>query len=356
MTSIDVRGLTLSFGDTVVLDALDLTVPAGTVTAVLGRSGCGKTTLLRAIAGLIRPDSGEIRLGDTVVFDASTCAKPEQRGIGIVPQEGALFPHLDVAANVGFGLPGRGSERDARIAELLELVGMAGSQSLRPHELSGGMQQRIAVARALSRRPQVVLLDEPFSALDAGLRDSVRADVLAAVRADGATAMLVTHDQDEALSSADRVAVMRAGRIMQEGTPAQVYCEPVDLDTARFVGEALELPASVTGSTDGRVTLDSPLGTLAAHATGTATVGTRGALVIRPEQLALTDDTTSVPGSDLGAATVQQVRYHGHDVLVTAELGSGAQVTVRALGTHVPRPGDTQHVLLTTTPRFFATA
>jgi iron(III) transport system ATP-binding protein len=354
MTSIDVRGLTLSFGDKVVLDDLDLTVPAGTVTAVLGRSGCGKTTLLRAIAGLIRPDRGEIRLGDTVVFDGTSCAKPEARGIGIVPQEGALFPHLDVAANVGFGLPGRGSERDGRIAELLELVGMAGSQDLRPHELSGGMQQRIAVARALSRRPKVVLLDEPFSALDGGLRDAVRADVLAAVRADGATAMLVTHDQDEALSSADRVAVMRAGRIMQEGTPAEVYREPVDLDTARFVGEALELPASVTGTDGEHVTLDSPLGRLAAHAAGSTAPGAHGALVIRPEQLVLTDDPGALRGDDLGTATVTQVRYHGHDVLVTAAMPSGPVVTVRALGTHVPSPGDTQHVLLTTTPRFFA--
>jgi iron(III) transport system ATP-binding protein len=353
MTSIDVSGLTLSFADKVVLDALDLHVPGGTVTAVLGRSGCGKTTLLRAIAGLVRPDHGEIRLGDTVVADGSRSVAPEQRGIGIVPQEGALFPHLDVAANVGFGLPGRGAERSARITELLELVGMGGTEALRPHELSGGMQQRVAVARALSRRPQVVLLDEPFSALDAGLRDSVRADVLAAVRADGATAMLVTHDQDEALSSADRVAVMRAGRIVQEGSPEQIYREPVDLETARFVGEALELAAAVTLVDGDRVLVDSAVGAVSAFAGGAATTGSRGSLVIRPEQLSLAGEGV-VPGSDLGPATVQQVRYHGHDVLVTARLGSGAQVTVRALGNHVPRPGDTERVVLTTTPRFFA--
>ena len=185
MRSVEIRGVDLAYGDTPVITDLDLSVPSGAILAVLGRSGCGKTSLLRALAGLVGAQGGTIRIGATEVFGPQTWVKPEDRHIGLVPKEGALFPHLDVAANVGFGLTGSAEEKRARVGELLELVGMAGTESMRPFELSGGMQQRVAVARALSRRPQLVLLDEPFSALDAGLRDDVRADVLAAIRADG---------------------------------------------------------------------------------------------------------------------------------------------------------------------------
>lgn len=351
MRSVDVRGVSLSYGQTPVLVDLDLTVPSGAVLAVLGRSGCGKTSLLRALAGLVRPQAGSIHIGGTEVFGPHTWVKPEDRHIGLVPQEGALFPHLDVAANVGFGLAGSADEKRARVAELLELVGMAGTESMRPFELSGGMQQRVAVARALSRRPQLVLLDEPFSALDAGLRDDVRSDVLAAIRADGATALLVTHDQDEALSAADRVAIMAHGRIVQEGTPWEVYLRPVDLETARFVGEALEIPGVVTSGED--VTVDGPLGRLNARTPGSDPLpeGTAGTLVIRPEDLAVEHDASG-EAPHLARGTVTQVRYHGHDCLIGIALDAGPEVTVRTLGLTSLRAGQRCRIHVTRTPLF----
>ena len=327
MAAIEVKGLHVAYGDKAVLHGVDLVVEDAAVTAVLGPSGCGKTSLLRVVAGLLRPTAGRVSLGGAVVVDDGIWVRPERRRIGIVPQEGALFPHLDVAGNVGFGLPGSRREKSVRVAELLALVGMAGTGSLRPQELSGGMQQRVAVARALSRRPDVVLLDEPFSALDAGLRDEVRADVLAAIRADGAAALLVTHDQDEALSSADRVAVMRDGVVVQEGAPSDVYGSPVDLGVARFVGECVELP--LLADADG--SLRTALGAAAGPA------GSTGVAVLRPEELVLSE-----PGSGADGAPVRivSVRYHGHDCLLDVALPDGTAVPVRTLGSTPWRPGD----------------
>jgi len=341
MTAIEVKGLRVAYGDLVVLDGLDLVVPDSAVTAVLGPSGCGKTSLLRVVAGLLRPTAGRVSLGGRTVCDDGTWLRPEQRRIGVVPQEGALFPHLDVLGNVAFGLEGPKAQKAQRVAELLDLVGMAGTERLRPQELSGGMQQRVAVARALSRRPDVVLLDEPFSALDAGLRDDVRADVLAAIRADGAAAMLVTHDQDEALSSADRVAVMRDGVIVQEGTPAEVYGSPVDLGVARFVGECVELPVVTTDDGALRTALGAVAG---AH-------GGRVA-VLRPEELRFLLGSGAQDGA---AATVLSVRYHGHDCLLDVALDDGTTVPVRTLGAAGVRPGD-RGVLVSAVPaRLLAT-
>ncbi|MCA0329245.1 MAG: ABC transporter ATP-binding protein [Actinobacteria bacterium] len=327
MAAIEVKELHVAYGDKAVLHGVDLVVEDAAVTAVLGPSGCGKTSLLRVVAGLLRPTAGRVSLGGAVVVDDGIWVRPERRRIGIVPQEGALFPHLDVAGNVGFGLPGSRREKSVRVAELLALVGMAGTGSMRPQELSGGMQQRVAVARALSRRPDVVLLDEPFSALDAGLRDEVRADVLAAIRADGAAALLVTHDQDEALSSADRVAVMRDGVVVQEGAPSDVYGSPVDLGVARFVGECVELP--LLADADG--SLRTALGAAAGPG------GSTGVAVLRPEELVLSE-----PGSGADGAPVRivSVRYHGHDCLLDVVLPDGHVVAVRTLGSTPWRPGD----------------
>jgi iron(III) transport system ATP-binding protein len=333
MAAIEVKGLHVAYGDKAVLHGVDLVVEDAAVTAVLGPSGCGKTSLLRVVAGLLRPTAGRVSLGGAVVVDDGIWVRPERRRIGIVPQEGALFPHLDVAGNVGFGLPGSRREKSVRVAELLALVGMAGTGSMRPQELSGGMQQRVAVARALSRRPDVVLLDEPFSALDAGLRDEVRADVLAAIRADGAAALLVTHDQDEALSSADRVAVMRDGVIVQEGTPAEVYTQPVDLGVARFVGECVELPLHV-GDDGAMRTILGP----AAGSAGSVVSARSGVVaVLRPEELVLSEPAAGHEGA---AARVVSVRYHGHDCLLDVALPDGTAVPVRTLGSTPWRPGD----------------
>jgi ABC-type Fe3+/spermidine/putrescine transport system ATPase subunit len=207
MSEVTIRGLAVAFGSgserTEVLRDLDLDVIDGHLTAVVGASGCGKTTLLRTIAGFVAPDAGTVSIDGQVVAGRGVHVPPERRGVTLVPQEGALFPHLDVASNVAFGLTRR--QPRTRVAELLELVGLAGMETRRPHELSGGQQQRVALARALAPEPRLVLLDEPFSALDAGLRESVRAEVRRVLRRAGTTALLVTHDQDEALSVADSV-------------------------------------------------------------------------------------------------------------------------------------------------------
>jgi iron(III) transport system ATP-binding protein len=311
-----------------VLHGVDLVVPTGALVAVLGSSGCGKTTLLRTIAGFHPVDAGTITLDGTPVAGAGVDVRPEQRRVGLVPQEGALFGHLDVAANVGFGLlPRRGrhsARRGARVAEMLELVGLAGYGRRMPAELSGGQQQRVALARALAPAPALVLLDEPFTALDTGLRAEVREQVLAALRATGATAVLVTHDQQEALGAADVVAVLRAGRVVQAGAPQEVYREPADLGVGTFVGDAVVLAA-----TAGDGWARTPLGTL-------PVVGPDGpgSVLLRPEQLRL----VPVAGAPVTATVVETV-FHGHDSTVRLDAG-GVVVQARTAGPHLPAVGE----------------
>ena len=226
MSQVTLTGVAKAYGRLAALAGVSLAVERGELLAVLGPSGCGKTTLLRSLAGLERIDAGTIEIAGRVVAGAGTHVAAHRRGAALVPQDAALFPHLDVAANVGFGL---GRRPDAqRVAEVLDLVGLGGLGRRMPHELSGGQQQRVSVARALAPRPQLILLDEPFSALDAALRADLRDEVRRALRAAGATALLVTHDQGEALSMADRVAVLHGGVLRQLGAPAEVYDEPAD--------------------------------------------------------------------------------------------------------------------------------
>ena len=232
-------------GGAAILDGLDLTVEDGTLACILGPSGCGKSTLLRVIAGFHRSRPGTVAVGGRVLNDDRTQVPAERRRIGYVPQDGALFPHLSAAANIGFGLPRAG--RRERVDELLELVGLSGLGDRHPHQLSGGQQQRVALARALAPRPELLLLDEPFAALDAALRTEVRAQVAATLRAANATAILVTHDVDEALSFADVIAVLRGGRIVQADSGHALYHRPADADIARTLGEANLLPAVVRG-------------------------------------------------------------------------------------------------------------
>ena len=252
--------ISASYGQDDVLSGVDLVVPDGTVTAILGSSGSGKTTLLRVIMGFIAQQSGRVSVGDRVLAQADGVhLPPEKRSIGYVAQEGALYPHLTVAGNVSFGLPRRDRKASVRALEALELVGLpARYAERRPHELSGGEQRRVALARALAPRPPVVLLDEPFSGLDAALRAETRAAVLHALAAQGTTAVLVTHDQAEALSMGREVGVLMAGRLVQTATPAVLYRTPANLDVARFVGEAVVLP----GRADAGI-VSCPLGELA---------------------------------------------------------------------------------------------
>jgi iron(III) transport system ATP-binding protein len=327
--SLSIAGLAKSFGDSAVLADLDLEVPAGSLTAVLGPSGCGKTTLLRLLGGFEHADGGSIRLDERVLCDERTHLAPERREIGFVPQEGALFPHLDVAANVGFGLS-RAQRRGGRVAELLDLVGLGGMAKRLPHQLSGGQQQRVALARALAPEPAVVLLDEPFDALDAGLRAQVRADVGAALREAGATALLVTHDQEEALSLADLVAVMRDGRIVQATDPQTLYRDPVDAEVALFVGEAVLLDAKVVSGH-----ADTPLGRLAIRGEAAQR---RSIVMLRPEQVSCHDRL--LDGSPRGR--VSATEFFGHDASARIALHGhhDLEVVARCAGHRLPSVGD----------------
>ena len=333
MTDLQLRGISKSFGRVQALDATDLSVPDGELVAVLGPSGCGKTTMLRVVAGFERPDAGQVSLGDRTVVGDGKFVPPEHRKVGLVPQEAALFPHLDVERNVGFGLPR--SARSARVAELLELVGLPGYQKRRPQELSGGEQSRVALARALAPRPSLILLDEPFAALDAGLRSEVRNDVRRVLRETSATGVLVTHDQEEALSIADRVAVMRAGRVIQQATPVDLYSNPADLHVARFVGDAVELEAvSESG------VAQTVLGAIEVR----DGVGGRGVVLLRPEQLELNE--SGVTGS------VLDIVFHGHDALVRVGLPT-LEVVLRVVTPVSVRVGDTVAVKVRGQAQFY---
>jgi len=327
MTAVTVRSLTKAFGSSKVLRGIDLKVPERSVTAILGPSGCGKTTLLRLIAGFDVPDSGEITLGEELVCGGGRFVAPQHRRVGYVPQEGALFPHLNVADNITFGL--RGSERRGghRVEELLALVGLESVVRQRfPHQLSGGQQQRVALARALAPEPSLILLDEPFSSLDAGLREGTGRAVVQALKATATTAVLVTHDQSEALSLADQVAVMRDGILAQVATPQEVYRAPADLGVAEFVGAAVVVDADVV---DGSASSDlGPLCVMAGFDNGPAR------LLVRPEQIQLAGS------SQVGVeARVADVSYFGHDAAVHLQvLASGRLVTARVLGLLVPMP------------------
>jgi iron(III) transport system ATP-binding protein len=250
-----------------VLRRICLAGEQGTVTAILGASGSGKTTLLRLIAGFDRVDTGRIELGGRTVDDGHRHVRARHRRVGYVPQDSALFPHLTVAGNIGFGVS-RGER--ARVGELLERVGLAGYERRYPHQLSGGQQQRVALARALAIQPELVLLDEPFSALDAGLRESVRADVMSILASTGSTTVLVTHDQDEALSVADRIALLDAGRILAHGSPQELYRDPGADAVARAIGHANLLPARVISQTGEVASVDCALGRLQVRLSTTA--------------------------------------------------------------------------------------
>ncbi len=280
MTFLVLQSVTKRYGRVTALDEVGLGVEPGTRTAIVGASGSGKTTLLRMVAGFEAPDAGRITLGGDLLAHGPAAMPAHRRGVGVVAQDGALFPHLSVADNIGFGLPRHGDRRAGRIADLMRLVELDPALAARrPDQLSGGQQQRVALARAMARQPRLMLLDEPFSALDTALRASTRKAVSDVLRQAGITAVLVTHDQAEALSFADQVAVMRGGRLVQVGTPRALYARPVDQGVATFLGEALILPAQVDAGIArcalGAVPVDP------ARPAGPATI------MLRPEQLSL---------------------------------------------------------------------
>jgi iron(III) transport system ATP-binding protein len=321
--------LAKAYGGLPVLDGVDLSLPARSMTAVVGSSGCGKTTLLRLIAGFDTPDAGTITIAGRLVAGPSVRVPPHSRDVGYVAQDGALFPHLTIAQNIAYGLRGglrRSGRVRARVAELLEMVSLQPDiGARRPHELSGGQQQRVALARALARRPVLMLLDEPFSALDTALRAVTRRAVASTLVEAGVTTLLVTHDQEEALSIADQVAVMRAGRFTQIGTPAQVYGAPQDLFTAAFLGDCVLLPAWV-----GPARADCVLGSVAVRP---GRVRGEATIMLRPGQLV----ATPVSDGEQATGTVLATEFLGSDVVLTVDLpGDQAPITVRQASVDPP--------------------
>ena len=323
MTSLSVSHLTVNFGSRTVISDLSFELRQGEIASLLGPSGCGKTTLLRAIAGLIQPASGAIRFGSQLVGVSSVVLPPHKRGTGYVPQQGALFPHLTVAKNIAFGLD-KNTYTKSEIAdithEMIGLIGMKGMESRLPSQLSGGQQTRVALARALAIKPKLILLDEPFSALDAVLRDELRTEVVGLLRELGSTAILVTHDREEALVSSDRVILMRDGKVAQNGTPEEVYEAPISPEIAASTGDVLILPAqqSGTGATFYPLSL-----------AGAASIGSEtGYVVIRPEEIRV---STS---ADMGVeGSLIHIDYYGHDAMLTVSVAqSTTPIKARVAG------------------------
>jgi iron(III) transport system ATP-binding protein len=297
-------------GDLPAVDALSLRVEAGEILALLGPSGCGKTTTLRLIIGFERPDAGRIEIGDRTVADDGTFVPPEVRGIGMVFQDGALFPHLTVAANIAFGIRRLPKpERRYRTQHVLELIELEGLAERYPHELSGGQQQRVALARALAPGYPIVLLDEPLASLDADLRTQLASQLRHLLKETGRTAILVTHDQAEAFQMADRVGVLRHGRVEQIGTPDEIYRAPATRFVAAFIGDAEFLPGTVR--TDG---IHTELGVLPRETS--VAPGADVDVLLRPEDVVLVADPD-------GEAVVVGRRFRGATALYSVRLGSG---------------------------------
>jgi iron(III) transport system ATP-binding protein len=328
----------------------NLDIAAGSIVALLGPSGCGKTSLLRAIAGLEGPTAGSVSIGGTTVSSHGSGKRqwlnPEKRNVGMVFQDGALFPHLTVTQNIVFGLRSLRKELSrsevlARVDQLLDLVDLQGFGDRLPNTLSGGQQQRVALARSLAPQPKVLLLDEPFSALDSSLRVQVRAEVARIVRDVGVTTVFVTHDQDEAFVLGDKVAVMRAGNIEQFGTPDELYRSPATPWVAGFVGEANFVHGVIAdhdAAADRDVTVaTTPIGVVTIDDRRTDLTDNDVQVLVRPEQVNLRQDAAD--GTE--AATVRTVEYYGHDVRYEIELADGTVLAARTHSTELYKRGDT---------------
>lgn len=332
-----------------VVDGLSFTLEPGEIGCLLGPSGCGKTTTLRAIAGLQPLVAGRIDVGDVEMSSARQSLAPEKRGMGMVFQDYALFPHMTVAKNIGFGLKGglQGrfkngrAKRRARVAELLELVGLQGLEDRYPEALSGGQQQRVALARALAPRPNLLLLDEPFSNLDVELRERLSNEVHEILKAEGVTALLVTHEQLEAFAMADKVGVMQHGKIVQWDTPYNTYHQPSSRFVADFIGQSRFIPGKVISSTEA----ETSLGKLRSHATIQADIGGNVEVLLRP------DDVVFDPNGPW-QATVTKRAFKGAEILYTLKLETGDEVLSLfpshenfAEGANVRVRMDTEHVI-----------
>jgi iron(III) transport system ATP-binding protein len=325
-TGLEIAGVSHDYGTVEAVRDLSLSIGAGELVALLGPSGCGKSTALRLVAGLERLQHGSIRIADTVVAGEGCQLPPEERSVGLMFQDFALFPHLSIRRNVGFGIPAaQRGKRSEIVAAALERVGLAHRADDYPHALSGGEQQRVALARALAPRPKVMLLDEPFSGLDVVLRDQIRETTAAILRESGTPTLIVTHDPEEAMLMADRIALMRGGRILQEGPPDSLYRAPESAFCATFIGEANSFEGIVVNEK-----VATPLGSFTAP---DAADGTPATVLIRPEGL-------NIDAEDGIGATVREVRNLGRSGLVSLDLESGEKVTARLFWNYLPSPGD----------------
>jgi iron(III) transport system ATP-binding protein len=350
MMQLEIRGLVHGYNGKEVVRVLDVALPRGAIGCLLGPSGCGKTTVLRCIAGFEPVRSGSILLNGALVSGPGVMLPPEARRIGMVFQDYALFPHLSVARNIAFGLHGAtGAARAARVRELAELTGLADALAQYPHELSGGQQQRVALARALAPRPELLLLDEPFSNLDVDLRERLSLEVREIIKASGATAMLVTHDQNEAFAVADEIGVMRDGRIEQWDSAYNLYHRPANRFVADFVGQGVFLPAKVLNAR----TVEIELGKLEGDIPGACQIGCdacgRGCLtdiLLRPDDV-VHDDAAPIK------AEVMHKAFRGAEILYTLKLESGRRVLAlvpshhnHALGERIGIRLDVDHVVV----------
>jgi spermidine/putrescine transport system ATP-binding protein len=337
-------GLTKRYGSFTAVDDLDLTIPQGSFFALLGASGCGKTTTLRMVSGLEEPTTGRIFLGDTDVTDR----KPYRRPVNTVFQNYALFPHLDIFENVAFGLRRRGIKQvRAEVETMLDMVELGHLARRRPGQLSGGQQQRVALARALINRPQVLLLDEPLGALDLKLRRQMQIELKRIQTEVGLTFVHVTHDQEEAMTMADTIAVMNHGRIEQLGSPTELYETPCTTFVANFLGRSNLIPATVEGSDGGLVAVRTRQGAvLRLDARGT--VGGSGPVIlgVRPEKVRLATDETDIPaGSNRLTGTVADTSFTGVSTQYLVTLASGEELAVfeQNTGGPIQRPGTEVH-------------
>ena len=339
MTALEIDELEVRYGATVAVDSVSLRVRSHEITALVGPSGCGKTSLLRAVAGFETPTRGTVRIDGQLVAGNGSCVAPEHRQVGMVFQEGALFPHLNVRDNVRYGVQRRADGED-RAAAAVELVGLQELLDRYPQELSGGQQQLVALARALAPAPKLVLLDEPFANLDASLRSRLRDEVRAILGAARMTAVLVTHDQDEALSIGDRLAVMSRGRLLQAGLPREVYDDPASVEVAEFIGSGQLFDGTVANGN-----LQTVFGKLR---TGAPDGPAR--LLLRAEDLRVLPETAAegVPGR------VVRRRFHGHDQLHEVVLGDGRRVQVRRLTSEAGSEARVRLVLRPKTYRVFS--
>lgn len=335
MAHVAVSGLSKRFGASTVLDGVDLAVPRGHLVTLLGPSGCGKTTLLRLVAGLAAPDAGRVSIAGVDV----TRTPPHKRNVGVVFQNYALFPHLDVGGNVGFGLSGKGLGKaaiGARVGRALELVQMEKFRDRRVTALSGGQQQRVALARALAVEPSVLLFDEALSALDRNLRETMQVELRRLLKDIGATAVFVTHDQDEALTMSDEIAVMNAGRVEQFADPLSVYARPETLFTMRFVGISSELRGKVVERGPGEVRVETRAGVMAAR--GDQEIGAPVVVATRPEHARIGPDSS--PGENRAEGRIRQITFQGSRTRLSVDIGGGDFVVEMGAVNGLPATGE----------------